>query len=358
MNRFARLSVLPVMLSLAACSQPPAEAEAPVRPVLTILATEANTTLPGFVGVVTPQESVVQSFRVGGTLTARNVNVGDSVRAGAVLASLDATTYQLTVQTARSNLSSAESQYANASGFEDRLRSLTQSDVVSQSNLEQAVQQTSAALAAVEQARSRVDQAEEQLSYTNLLAPFDGIVLSVGAEPGAVVAAGQTILTVAEPDARDLVIDVPESVISNIALGTVFTVVPQLAPDAAISGTVREIAPQANPVTRSWRVKIGLNEPPELFWIGTTASASLELSSGSALALPQSAIRRDGDKTGIWVVNVANATVSLREVTTGAVTGTSVLITSGLEAGERVVVAGVNRLSEGQKVKLDSEHSK
>ena len=187
--------------------------------------------------------------------------MGDQVRAGAPLADLDATTLDLAVETAQANLQAAEAQYANAAGSEGRLRALTESDVTTVANLQQAEQQSAAALANVVQARSRLAQATEQLSYASLVAPFDGVVTTVGAEPGAVVAAGQSVLTVARTDARDVVIDVPESFVQNLEVGTAFRVAPQLSPATMVDGKLREIAPEADPVTRSWRLKIGIDDP-------------------------------------------------------------------------------------------------
>ena len=359
MNAVLRFAAAPLCLLLAACSPQEAEAPAPVRPVLSILAQPVSAAMPVFVGVVSPQVSVAQSFRVGGTLVSRNVEVGDQVEAGAQLAVLDARNYELAVQNARSNLQSAEAQLANAAASESRLRALTQTqtDVVSLDNLEQAQLQTLAADAAAKQARSRLSQAEEQLAYTRLTAPFAGVVTAIGAEPGAVVAAGQSIVTLADPAARDLVIDVPESLIGSMAIGTPFRVAPQLAPQASMFGAVREIAPQANPVTRSWRVKIGLDNPADLFWLGTTASATLEQGTGGRIEIPQTAIRTEGSQSLVWLVDTQNSVVTQRQVSVAPAENGMVEVLTGLEGGERVVIAGVNSLSEGQPIALAQEPS-
>ncbi len=359
MNALIRFAALPLCLLLAACSPQESEAPPPIRPVLSTIAEPVSAAMPVFVGVVSPQVSVAQSFRVGGTLVSRGVEVGDQVEAGAQLAVLDAKNYDLAVQNARSNLQTAEAQLANAAATESRLRALTQTqtDVVSLDNLEQAQLQTLAAEASAKQARSRLSQAEEQLGYTQLTAPFAGVVTAIGAEPGAVVGAGQSIVTLADPAARDLVIDVPESLIGTISSGTRFTIAPQLAPEASMTGTVREIAPQANPVTRSWRVKIGLDNPAELFWLGTTASATLEQGTAGRIEIPHTAIRTDGTQSFVWIIDPEKAVVTAREVSVEEAENGMVAVLSGLEGGEPVVVAGVNSLSEGQAVKLTQEQS-
>lgn len=348
-------AALPVLLVLAACQQ--ADAPQPAaRPVLSMLIAPAATAEASFVGVVSPRISVTQAFRVGGTLINRAAGVGDQVQAGAALADLDATTLDLAVETARANLQAAEAQYVNAAGAEGRLRALTESDVTTVANLEQAEQQSAAALANVVQARSRLTQATEQRSYASLAAPFDGVVTAVGAEPGAVVAAGQTVLTIARTDSRDVVIDVPESFVQNLEVGTVFRVAPQLSPTTVVDGTLREIAPEADPVTRSWRLRIGVDNAPPQFWLGTTATASLAVASADpVIRVPEAAIRRSAEASSVWVVDPAAHIVNARPVELGAAADGQVEIRSGLAVGERIAIAGVNSLVEGQLVAEEGE---
>lgn len=355
MSTLRLLAIIPVLL-LAAC-QPAAQAPEPApRPLLSMVIEPTATAEASFVGVVSPRISVTQAFRVGGTLVNRAVGLGDQVQAGAPLADLDATTLDLAVETARANLQAAEAQYANAAGAEGRLRALTESDVTTVANLQQAEQQSAAALANVVQARSRLTQATEQRSYASLAAPFDGVVTAIGAEPGAVVAAGQTVLTVARTDARDVVIDVPESFVQNLVVGTVFRVAPQLSPGILVDGKLREIAPEADPVTRSWRLKIGIDEPPPQFWLGTTATASLAAASTDAvIRVPETAIKRTGEVSSVWVVDPAGNIAKSRSVELGATADGQVEVRSGLAAGERIAIAGVNSLVEGQRVAGEGE---
>jgi len=350
MSAIRQFAALPLLLALAAC-QPAAEAPPAARPVLSVVIEPAATAAASFVGVVSPRISVTQAFRVGGTLVSRAVGVGDQVSAGAPLAELDATTLDLAVDTARANLQAAEAQYANAAGAEGRLRALTASDVTTIASLEQAEQQSAAAQASVVQARSRLTQATEQRSYASLAAPFDGVVTAVGAEPGAVVAAGQTILTIARTDSRDVVIDVPESFVQGLKVGAVFRVAPQLSPTTVVDGTLREIAPEADPVTRSWRLKLGVDAAPAQFWLGTTATASLAAASADAvIRIPETAIKHVEAATSVWVVDPAANVVKARSVELGAAADGQVEVLSGLAVGERIAIAGVNSLAEGQAV--------
>lgn len=357
MSRLHLYMILPVCIALFGCSPQDDQPAEIVRPVLSHEVASGQASAPQFVGAVAPRLSVEQSFRVGGTLAARHVEAGTQVTAGTVVATLDATTAKLSVQNARASLGSAEAQYANAADAESRLRTLNQSEVVALSNLEQAEQQTAGAHASLVQAQARLKQAEEQLSYATLTAPFDGIVTAVGAEPGAVVGAGQMVVTIADANARDVVIDVPEAISSSVSIGTPFMISPQLAPQIEVEGRVREIAPQAEQLTRSWRIRISIDAMSEQFWLGTTAIASPVIAAEDTVQIPASAIQRDGDAAGVWVIDEKEATVHLRPValgTPGTVSGNGLVsITSGLVSGERIVVAGVNSLTDGQRIKLE-----
>jgi RND family efflux transporter MFP subunit len=173
------------------------------------------------------------------------------------------------------------------------------------------------------------------------------------------VGAGQTIVTLADPTTRDVVIDVPEAIVDQIGTGTSFVIAPQLAPDVRVAGRVREIAPQAHPVTRTWRVKIAIDQQAEQFWLGTTATAAIEGSRGDRLSVPASAIRREGAQAFVFVLDEAAAQVRKRpvEIEEPGTDGRAV-VTAGLEAGEAVVIAGVNSLGDGQQVKLTQESAK
>ncbi|KKB80929.1 hypothetical protein VW35_01720 [Devosia soli] len=351
MRHLASIMLLPLLVS--ACGQAPEQPEtAVVRPILSLVVEARPVSSSTFVGTVEPRVTTSLAFRTSGTLVSREVEVGARVLKDEVLATLDSTTLQLALRNAQANLASAQAQAANAASSQTRLESLVETNNAAQADLDQSRQQTQAAEAGVVQAQAAVSQAEEQLSYARLTAPSDGVVTDVGAEPGEVIAAGTPVLTLADPNQRDLVIDVPGDFVDGIAVGTIFDVMPQLDPAAAIAGSVREIAPQADPVTRTWRVHIALDSPPASFWLGTTATASLKASDGTALSVPQSSIRYDGDETAVWVIDEAAQTVSLRPVKIGEALNGLVPVEDGLKAGERIAVAGVNSLTEGQKVRL------
>lgn len=351
MKQFDIILIAACGFGLASCQEP--TEVPPLRPVLSIIAQPADAVPATFVGVIAPTVSVTQSFRLGGTLLTRAVDLGQTVRTGDVLARLETTTLELAVDGARANLAAAEAQYANASALEDRLRILARSDALSAASFEQAELQTQATRSAMAQAKASVDQAKERLSQANIIARFDGVVTAVGAEPGTVVAAGQMIVTLARTEGRDLLIDAPEDFVRQVEIGTRFAVAPQLDPQAAITGTVREIAPEADPVTRSWRLKLGLEKPPANFWLGTTAVAKLDGKSSDELFVPASAILNLDEGSCVWVVDESAKTVVRRLVKIGDSSGENVAIVSGIEPGTRVVIAGARSLKDGQSIKLD-----
>jgi len=339
---------------LAACSAPPQEDAQALPPVVltqTVQPIElANAT---FVGVVMAQVEVKQAFLLGGRLTSRPANLGESVAAGDVIASLDATLLELSVENARANLTTAQAQSNNATATAARAASLVETDTASQATLDAAQQGADAASASVVQAQARLDQALEQLSYAQLTASVDGVVTSVGAEAGQTVSAGATIVTLAQPGTRDVVIDVPEQLAARHAIGDPVTVWPQLSPDTRVVGSIREMAAEADPVTRLWRIRVGLPEVPDSFWLGTTANAVLEPPPDGNYLIPATALREGG--TSVLVVGRDGQTLEGRDVTAGPPADGKVAIASGLSAGDIVVVAGVDRLQAGQAVRVEGQ---
>ena len=356
MRIFVPLAVAVIAaVALAGCKKEE-EAVAPPRPVLSMVVTP--TALPGtrFAGTVQAKVQAALGSRVAGRLVSRSVHVGDLVRKGDVLAVLDATAFELAVRSARAELSSAEATLASAIAVEERQKTLLQSNAAAKAAVESAEQSRAAADAGLIRARTALVKAEEQLSYTQILAEFDGVVVATGAEVGQTVSPGETIVTVAQPDARDAVVDIPETA-EAIAAGSRFTVSLQINPAITVRGVVREIAPSADAATRTRRVKIALENPPDTVRLGTTITAELEGPDLTALMVPETAVLMKDGKPHVWRVDEAKGEVRLTAVETGAAIGRFLPVTSGLKEGERIVTAGVNSLEEGQKIKIEDEAS-
>jgi len=340
---------------LVAC-QDQQHAQAPVvRPVLSVVVAAQNERTVGFAGTVEARFRSDLGFRVLGRIISRDANIADIVKKGQRLATLDPVTYRLAVQAAQADLASAIAQLENAAATEVRQRTLLQQNITSDAQFEAARQARESAEAGVTRAKSNLARAEEQLGYTELRADFDGVIIAVGAELGQVVQPGQKVVSVARPDIREAVIDLPEVVGRDLSPGARFDVALQVDPSMRTTGSVREISPQADPTTRTVRVRITLDKPPESFRLGTTVTAVATTQATAGIELPASALLERGGRTMVWIVDPATKTVSSRDVTISARAGSSIRIADGLTPGTRVVTAGVNSLTLGQAVKIIDE---
>lgn len=323
-----------------------------IRPVLSIVVAEHTQAARGFAGTVEPRYRSNLGFRVLGRIIVRDINVGDLVTQGERLAAIDAMALEFALRSARADLSSAEAQLANATATEARQRALLETNTTTPAQYELAQRARDSAAAAVTRVRANLAIAQEQLGYAQLRAEFDGVVTSVDAEVGQVVSPGQTVVTIARPDVREAVVDVPDELAPDIKPGVPFTVAWQVDPSIRTQGVVREIAPQADSLTRTRRIRITLDSPPASFRLGTTITAYQEAVTVGRVIVPATAILRRDDKTMVWVVDAATSSVATQEVRTGRTLQGGVEIESGLAVGTRVVVAGVNSLTAGQRVKL------
>ena len=252
-----------------------AEAPEPVRPVLSTLVEPIQSGNAIAVGTVEPRFKTELGFRVLGRLIARPVNVGDLVEAGQTVAAIEPTVFELDVHSATAELSGSQARLTNVSATEARKRTLITTDATTKATLENAEQERAAAHASVIRAQDNLIKANEQLGYTQLKSGFAGVVTAVGAEVGQVVSPGQSVVTVARPDIREAVVDIGPDFPVPLRTGLRFTVSLQLDPTIHVDGQVREIAPQADSVTRTRRVRITLNHPPENFRLGTTVMATV-----------------------------------------------------------------------------------
>jgi membrane fusion protein, multidrug efflux system len=349
---FAVASILASVMVLAGCKQE-TRTEEPLRPVLSMV---IKPTAPGStlaVGTVQPRYETNLGFRVLGRLIARPFYVGDLVAEGQTVAAIDPTTLELAVRSARADLSKAQAALENASATEERKRILIKSDATTKQTLDDAEQVRAGAQASVARAQANLTKAIEQLGYAQVKADFAGVVTAVGAEVGQVVPPGQSVVTVARPDVREAVVDIGEDFPAPLTVGLPFTVSLQLLPQVQVKGQIREIAPQADQVTRMRRVRIALHDPPESFRLGSTITARLSHSESSVLRVPASAVLRQGTETFVWVVDSPASTVSLQKVNLSE--DGSLRVTGGLEPGARVVTAGIHSLKQGQQVRIEQD---
>jgi RND family efflux transporter MFP subunit len=293
------LLLVPLSVLLAGCE---GENEAPhhVRPVRTIEVIRDQSSVLSFVGTVEPQVTTNYGFEIFGRVISRPVQVGNLVETGTVLARLDPVTLLEDVRSAKASLASAEATLSKAKTDEARQTSLFASQAVAKVAVDDAVRARAAALAAKLQAEASLAKAEERLSYAQLVSAYEGVVIATFAEPGQVVAQSQTIVTVANPDLRDAVVDLPQSVASTMRIGTSFEIALQLDPKQTVTGRVRRIEPAADAATRTQRVRIALGDAPPSFRLGSVISVRLPDQRPGEFTIPATAVLEREGKTVVW----------------------------------------------------------
>lgn len=342
------------LLALSGCSRQEAPPE-PVRAVKVITVGEQGLTSESlFAGEVRARVETRLGFRVGGKLTQRSVDVGQRVAAGQLLAALDPQDYQLSVLAAQAQLQAAQTQRDVALADYRRFESLKAQGFISGAELERRDASLKAAEAALVQARSQSQAQANQVGYARLQATASGVVTGLDAEVGQVLAAGQPVVRLAHDGPRDAVFSVPEQALSRFKVGMPMQA--QLAGSSdMLQGRVREVAASADPITRTFTVKLALLASEQLP-LGATVNVQMSqlttARAAQAIQLPTTALRQDGEGTAVWLLDETSMTVQSQKVTLGAVQAQQVVIASGLKPGQKVVVAGVHILSPGQKVTL------
>lgn len=354
------ISFIAALALLAGCDKDTGTDEpAKLRPVKSVAANAARAEAVHFPGIVQARVETDLAFRTLGRLVTRRVNVGDLVRAGDVVAEIDPLALELAVRSAEAGLRIAEAQFENAMLTENRKRRLSSTSAASIADLDLAEQALKSAWADVGRANASLDKAREQFGYAELKADFDGVVTATSAEIGQTVTAGQPVLRLARLDRRDVVFDVPELQLRSLHLGDRFDIALQLDETLQTSGVLREIGPQADVGTRMHRLKIAIDQAPEVFRLGSVVTAvSPTAKEARPIGLPATALLKKDGVDHVWVVNPATHTVSLRPVRL-EIASTDIRfarVLSGLTDGEEVVVAGVNQLAEGQSVRIEQEH--
>ena len=348
----SRLALLTCLL-LQACSKP-VPSEEPVRAVKVLtVGLDAMQSAAEYAGEVRARGESRVGFRVGGKLLRRNVDVGQHVRAGEVLAQLDPQDFKLAAEGARAQLAAAATNRDLALADYKRYKDLRDQNFISAAELERRDTALKAAQAQVDQAQAQWAGLGNQTGYANLLADVAGVITSVEAEPGQVLAAGTPVVRIAQDGARDAVFSVPEDKVGLLKVGSP-VVVRAWATQKSTSGTVREVAASADPVTRTFTVKVGLGGS-DTWPLGSTVTVqpkALDRSGPQVIKLPTSALQHDGEKAAVWVLDKATMTVRLQAIAIATADGNEVVVAQGLEPGMQVVSVGVHVLNPGQKVTL------
>ena len=353
------LLATPVLLSallLTACSKP-APSEEPVRAVklMTVGVGSIQSSLEFSADVRARVESRL-GFRVGGKVVRRSVELGQTVKAGQVIAQLDPQDYKLAAEAARAQVAAAQTNRDLAAADYKRYKELRDQNFISGAELERRDTALKAAQAQLEQAQAQLNSQGNQAGYTTLVADVSGVVTAVTAEVGQVVAAGTHVVQIAQDGPRDVVFSVPEDKVALIKQGSKVDV-RVWASKTQVEGTVREVAASADPVTRTFTVKVAL-EAKDALPLGSTVSVSpkaLDRGAVQVIKLPTSALLKAGEGSSVWVLDSATMTVKPQPVVVATADGNDAVITQGLMPGMQVVVAGVHVLSPGQKVSIYKE---
>ena len=338
-------------LALGACKED--EEAPPIRPVLSVTAQVTTIdTLEPFAGSVEPRYATDYSFRQFGRMVARFVDFGSVVKTGDELAVLDPAVQILLVRNAEAAVYSAQAQLATAQAEEERQRPLLARNITPQAQFDVVTQNRESAAANLDRAQASLRRARDALSFTKLTADFDGVVTGRYAEPGQTVNAGQKVLRIARPEIREAVIAVPRELADTLAAANQpFEMVVNLDGNVTMKAArVRGIDPAADPMTRTHKAYLTLDDPPPAFRLGITISVTLSRPVSPRVNLPATALLEQASKTQVWIVDPTTSKVALRNVAVVARNDDRVSV-DGIATGERVVTVGVHSLMAGQLVK-------
>lgn len=352
-GRDVRIGLVALALAglLAGCGVGDKVADVP-RPVLVVHpVAEDGRADAAYAGEVRAREESALAFRVGGKLVRRLVDVGDRVHAGQLLAELDPGDLQLQAQAAQAQLAAAQAELARAGADRARFAKLAQQQLVSRSALDAQDAAYAAAAGQVRAIRAQLDVARNQAAYAQLRAPRDGAIASRQAEAGQVVAAGQPVFVLAADSGREVAFAVPEGAVASVHAGDPVTVELWNTPGARLQGTVRELAPAADPQTRTYAARATLADAAAVT-LGQSARVFVDGHAGDRpLGVPLAAVQRGaGNVTAVWVVDPATRELRLVPVRLGTWDEDRVPVLSGLRAGDWVVAAGGHLLREGEVV--------
>ena len=347
------LPALLLPLALAACKPEAKPVEAP-RAVNVVRVEAGNGTLSAsYTGDIRARYETALGFRVPGKVAERMAEVGDVVKRGQVLARLDPGDQNLGIEGARQGVAAAEASHTQARADLARFGDLFRQGFISAAEYDRRKAAFDVAAAQLSQARAQLSVNRNQADYTTLRAQEDGVVTAIAAESGQVVSAGQPVFRIARPGFKEVAVSIPENRLNELKRGAEVRVNLWAAPDKLYKGRVREIAPSADAITRTYLAKISLLDPDDQVQLGMTANVFLDVAAdANTVRLPSTALYQKGADTAVWIVDPAASQVSLRPVKVGRFADDHVTIVAGLKPGDTVVRAGVQKLFPNEKVRI------
>lgn len=353
MSAWVRLGLFCMMLMLlSGCRDKPLP-EVLVRPVLFTEITDTRQDLRRrFAGSIQPRDEAALSFRVAGRIATRQVEVGQWVRQGELLATLEPSDQRHQVRTREAELNTALASWKQLRDEQQHYRYLIERGVGAQARLDRISSDLRTQETMLSQARLVLQQANDQLSYTRLLAEFEGVVTEWQAEVGQVVATGHAVVSLARPQSREAVVDLPVELAAALDADLQIKVFDALDGQSFVMAQVRQLSPQIDATTRTRRVRLSLSPLLESFRLGSMVNVEISSVTASFRELPGSAVfERDG-QAQVWVIDPQTSTLSVRAVQVLAHHGTAVRVSGQLQGGDKVVIAGVDGLKKGQRVRM------
>jgi len=340
-------------LLLASCSRDADESAKNARPVRAIVIEKSklgeNVELTGS---IQPENEVALSFRIGGRMVERFVGTSDVVRAGQLLARLDSQNEMNALRSAQARLAAAQGRLREARNNFVREQSLLARRYTTKTNFDRAQTAVETARSDIEDATAQLKIAQDNVSYTELKPDSPGTITARAAEAGEVVQPGQLIFRLARAGGWDAVFDVPARLLRDAPRDAQVSLALTDDPKVTAVGRVRQVDPQADPGTRTFRVRVSILSPPPAMRLGATISGRIRLDPSAAIAIPASALTEIDRQPNVWVVDPATMTVSLRPIQVSRFSSEAVIVTEGLKPDDRVVTAGAQALHPGQKVRL------
>src|SRR5258708_99047 len=353
----AGASLALIAIALAGCNDKVAEKPEPTRPVLVATVHyEAESPARSFVGTIRPRIETDMGFRVPGKVAKRLVEVGQTVDVGQPLATLDEIDLKLQAEQAEAELRASTGVLAQAAAAEQRAKDLRAKGWATDAQLDQAKATADEARARLNRAQRSVELTNNSLSYATLAADSRGVVTATLIDPGQVVASGQTAIRVARFAEKEAVVAIPETLLGRAKEG-VATVTLWSDPNRKYAAKLREIAPAADPATRTYLAKFSLPDAGEEVSLGMTATLTLADPETTRVArLPLSALFSEGGDSSLYIVD-AKGEVALKPVAVTPYDSGDVALTSGVEEGDKIVALGVQKLDPSQKARIVSSLS-
>lgn len=291
------------------------------------------------------------AFQVTGKIIKRNIDLGSPVKPGDVLMVIDPKDLNQTAVSSSAQVYSSQSQLRLAEINLERYRQLYEQGAVSRAQYDQYITAYDAAVATASQASAQYVQATNQVDYSQLYSDAAGVVSAISAEAGQVVSAGQIVVTVVRDGEREIEINVPENRLNELRQAKQIKITFWALPGVSLDGSIREVAPMADKVSRTYKVRISMLNPTPEVKLGMTASVEVVAATGqhsTVFSIPLTAIYQTGQSPAVWVI--VEGTATLRPVKIGNPGNGNVQVLDGLRTGDVIVTAGIHKLREGQKV--------